>query len=213
MKRNPNPLDIARRVCDILIETYQPDELEPVGKPWAYPHGLFMCSLQKLFEETNDKRYLEYTKRWADCKIDANGEFYFKDKWFDGEKQPCFSLQLDTVQPGVPLFVLYKIYGDERYRCAIECVYKLLKGAATTSDGGYFHYWQSDRFSYQMWLDGLYMAEPFTMQYYLLTGKEGCLDMIWRQVRVMTEHTLDEKTGLLYHAWDESKYADHRHRQ
>lgn len=203
-----HPLNIARRVCDTLIEKYQPNELEPVRRPWSYAHGLFMCGLQNLFEETKDIKYLEYTKHWADCKIDENGEFYFKDACIEGSDQPCLSLQLDTVQPGVPLFVLYKAYSDERYRCAIESLYELLEGAYTTSDGGYFHYWQTNRYAFQMWLDGLYMAEPFTMQYYLLTGKEECLDMVWRQVRVMTEHTFDEKTGLLYHAWDESKAAE-----
>jgi len=202
-----HPLELSKRVCDNLIETFEPNELEPVNRPWFYAHGLFMCGLQCLYELTEDQRYLEYTKKWADSKIDENGEFYFKNSFIEGSDQPCFCPQLDAVQPGLPFFKLYRIYGDEKYKHAIEVLFDFLKNADKTSEGGYFHYWYKNLFPFQMWLDGLYMAEPFTMEYYLLTKKEECLDMIWNQFRLITEHTRDEKTGLLFHGWDETKEA------
>jgi unsaturated rhamnogalacturonyl hydrolase len=55
-----------------------------------------------------------------------------------------------------------------------------------------------------MWLDGLYMAEPFYAEYSATFG-ENNWDDIANQFIWMEKHTRDEKTGLLYHAWDESK--------
>ena len=204
---NKNPLSLACEICDCIISGNEVQQLEPIRKKWFYAHALFMCGLQRLYELTSDVKYLEYTKEWADSKIDENGEFYFKNECIEGTDYPCFCPQLDSVQPGLPLFKLYEIYEEGKYRKAIENLYQFLLTAPTTSDGGYYHYWYMNKFPSQMWLDGLYMAEPFTMEYYLLNREEKCLDMIWKQIRLMTEHNLDENTGLLYHGWDESKNA------
>ena len=55
-----------------------------------------------------------------------------------------------------------------------------------------------------MWLDGLYMVEPFYAEYSALF-KEDNWDDITNQFVWMEKHARDEKTGLLHHGWDESK--------
>ena len=57
----------------------------------------------------------------------------------------------------------------------------------------------------QMWLDGLYMVEPFYAAYSNMTGQAQYFDDIVFQFSLMEKVALDKKTGLLFHGWDESK--------
>ena len=56
-----------------------------------------------------------------------------------------------------------------------------------------------------MWLDGLYMGEPFYCEYAEFTNDTAAFNDIANQFIWMEKHSRDAKTGLLYHAWDESK--------
>jgi unsaturated rhamnogalacturonyl hydrolase len=56
-----------------------------------------------------------------------------------------------------------------------------------------------------MWLDGLYMAEPFYAEYAATFHEQSAFDDIAKQFILMESHARDPKTGLLYHGWDESK--------
>src|SRR5262249_27717591 len=56
-----------------------------------------------------------------------------------------------------------------------------------------------------MWLDGLYMGEPFYAEYSYLFHDDTAFNDIANQFIDMERHARDPKTGLLYHAWDESK--------
>jgi unsaturated rhamnogalacturonyl hydrolase len=56
-----------------------------------------------------------------------------------------------------------------------------------------------------MWLDGLYMGEPFYAEYAATFHGGAAFDDIARQFVLMELHSRDTKTGLLYHGWDESK--------
>lgn len=55
-----------------------------------------------------------------------------------------------------------------------------------------------------MWLDGLYMGEPFYAEYSAVWNEDNWND-IANQFVWMEKHARDARTGLLYHAWDESK--------
>jgi unsaturated rhamnogalacturonyl hydrolase len=62
-----------------------------------------------------------------------------------------------------------------------------------------------------MWLDGLYMAEPFYAMYAALFAKPDVFDDIANQFAWQHRHTKDAKTGLYFHGWDESlqqRWAD-----
>jgi unsaturated rhamnogalacturonyl hydrolase len=56
-----------------------------------------------------------------------------------------------------------------------------------------------------MWLDGLFMASPFYAEYGQAFGEAQAFDDIIHQVKLLESHARDGKTGLLYHAWDESR--------
>ena len=56
-----------------------------------------------------------------------------------------------------------------------------------------------------MWLDGLYMAEPFRAEYASVSHHPEDFSDITHQFVLMERHARDPKTGLLYHGWDESR--------
>ena len=56
-----------------------------------------------------------------------------------------------------------------------------------------------------MWLDGLYMAEPFYAEYSALNNDSKGLDDVAKQFALIEKNLVDPKTGLLYHGYDESR--------
>ena len=49
------------------------------------------------------------------------------------------------------------------------------------------------------------MASPFLAQYAMEFNKREWFDTVTRQITLIYQKTLDPATGLMYHAWDESK--------
>lgn len=56
-----------------------------------------------------------------------------------------------------------------------------------------------------MWLDGLYMIEPFYAEHAVVNKTSEDFNDIINQFVWMEKYSRDAKTGLLYHGWDESK--------
>jgi unsaturated rhamnogalacturonyl hydrolase len=79
---------------------------------------------------------------------------------------------------------------------------KQLDTQPRTSEGGF---WHKKIYPYQMWLDGIYMVAPFYVQYADRFKEPGGFDDAAHQILLIERHTRDPKTGLYYHAWDESK--------
>jgi unsaturated rhamnogalacturonyl hydrolase len=66
-------------------------------------------------------------------------------------------------------------------------------------------FWHKQIYPYQMWLDGIYMAGPFLAEYACRFDEPATFEDVFHQIILIEGRTRDEKTGLLYHAWDESK--------
>ena len=98
--------------------------------------------------------------------------------------------------------LLYRVTGKDKYKKAADLLRSQLKTHPRTNEGGF---WHKKIYTNQMWLDGLYMAEPFYAEYAMLFNEESAFDDIANQFIWMEKHARDPKTGLLYHAWDESK--------
>ena len=109
---------------------------------------------------------------------------------------------IDNILLGRNLLLLYKVTGEEKYRKAAGLLREQLRTHPRTSDGGF---WHKKIYPSQMWLDGLYMGEPFYAEYAATFHEDGAFDDIAKQFVLMELHSRDAKTGLLYHGWDESK--------
>lgn len=167
---------------------------------WGYPYSLVLYGFQKLYLKTGDEKYLAYSKTFVDQLIDQQGKIH-------GYNPADFNI--DAINPGKLLFLLYEKYQDERYLIAMKSLRHQLQWQPRTTSGGF---WHKNIYPWQMWLDGLYMGAPYYAQF-AQQHKEtaASFDDIAKQFLLIESKTRDAKTGLLYHAWDEShlqKWAD-----
>ena len=152
-----------------------------------------MTSFEELYKKTNNKIYFDYIKGYADATIDNTGAI-------PSYKYENFNI--DMIEAGNILFYLHEKTKEEKYLKAIQLLRKQLAEHPRTSEGGF---WHKKRYPYQMWLDGLYMGQPFYTHYTVKYENGKNLDDVALQFELIQKHALDAKTGLLYHGWDESK--------
>ncbi|MDD3320303.1 MAG: glycoside hydrolase family 88 protein [Paludibacter sp.] len=160
---------------------------------WDYCHGLELQSIFDVWKKTGNKKYFEYVNSYADTIIDNNGKIF-------GYKQLDYNI--DRVNPGKMLFQLYGDTKTEKYLQSIEILRDQMKTHPRTSEGGF---WHKKIYPNQMWLDGLYMASPFLAEYAYKMNEPALYDDVANQIILMAKHGSDVRTGLYYHAWDESK--------
>jgi unsaturated rhamnogalacturonyl hydrolase len=99
-------------------------------------------------------------------------------------------------------YFLYGVTRNQRYLTAATFLYDQLAQQPRNASGGF---WHKQRYPDQMWLDGLYMAEPFRAEYASISHHPQDFADITHQFVLMEQHARDPRTGLLYHGWDESK--------
>jgi unsaturated rhamnogalacturonyl hydrolase len=185
---------LSERMAATVMTVWKDAVKEP-DKPdkWTYEQGVLLTGMEAVWLNTGDGRYFDYIRRVVDRYVEDDGTI----KTY---KQADYNI--DNVQPGRVLLMLYKVTGQEKYRKAAVHLREQLKTHPRTSEGGF---WHKKIYPSQMWLDGLYMGEPFYAEYAATFGEREAFDDIARQFILMETHSRDPKTGLLYHGWDESK--------
>ena len=190
--RPPAQLRDARPWSVRVVETVM--KRHPiVHEKWDYTAGLVLTGVERLGDRTGNARYRKYVRDNMDRLVRPDGSIatYRADEF-----------NLDQINQGRLLFPLYARTKDGRYEKAIELLRDQLRRQPRTSEGGF---WHKQIYPQQMWLDGLYMAEPFYANYAAVSGDTAAFDDVARQFLLAARHTRDAKTGLLYHAWDESR--------
>lgn len=187
------PLDYAKQACDTLMRKFAPEDLPPKGR-FHYHQGVFLSGMEKTWELCHDDRYIEYIKAYIDSLVDEEGHV-------NGHNPES----MDDIQPGVLLYPLYDRYGDEKYRKAAQYLTDLIVDFRRSPEGGF---WHKDIRPNQMWLDGLYMGGPIAAMYGRYFNRPLCFEVCAFQALLMEEKTKDPKTGLLYHAYDQSREID-----
>lgn len=160
---------------------------------WVYDNGVVMKGIEGVWLQTADRKYFNYIHNYIDAVVSPEGEI----KGYKGE-----DYNLDNVLCGREVLTLYKVLGTPKYYKAATQLREQLKGQPRVPEGGF---WHKKRYPNQMWLDGLYMGEPFYAEYAATFHEEADFNDIANQFILMEQHARDPKTGLLYHAWDQSK--------
>lgn len=196
-----SPVPLAVRMAESEIaRNPSPATLDgiPAGKiKWNYTTGLELLAMMDAAEAYDRPDFYEYALSYYDTIVrpDASVLTYKKEKY-----------NLDHVCPGRPLFAIYERTGDARFKQVLDTLYAQLQGQPRNADGGF---WHKQVYPHQMWLDGLYMAEPFYAEYAVrnLSGAEydRAVDEIVRQFTTVAAHTFDPATGLYRHACDVSR--------
>ena len=160
---------------------------------WNYTTGLEL----KAMLDAAPREALDYVDAWYDAIIDSTGTIY---------KYKKSNFSTDHICPGRTLFELYELTGKEKYRAAMDTLYSQLLDQPRTPEGGF---WHKAVYPQQMWLDGLYMAQPFYAEYTArfvsdsLERNANFKDIV-HQFQTVYDYTYDPVTGLLRHAWDSS---------
>ncbi|MBR6839567.1 MAG: glycoside hydrolase family 88 protein, partial [Oscillospiraceae bacterium] len=140
-----------------LIEKSSPEytawNIESVrqGKPasWNYIDGCMITALLAMSEITGDKRYFDFAESFIDWFVLDDGSI----KTYDRSKY-----NLDDINEGRVLFSLLEKTGKEKYRKAAALLRRQLEQQPRTYEG---NFWHKAIYPNQVWLDGIYMAQPF----------------------------------------------------
>ena len=161
---------------------------------WNYVDGCMMTALLSLYEITGEKRFLDFTDGFIGAFVEEDGSI----RTYKPEKQ-----MLDDINEGRVLFDLYRETGREKYRRAADVLKRALDAQPRTAEGSW---WHKKIYPDQVWLDGIYMAQPFAALYEKNFG-DGDYSDILKQVSLAASRMRDAKTGLYYHGYDASRKA------
>ncbi len=184
------------RLSDSFIFTHPGattyDERLPKDK-WTYEQGVMLEAMRQMWIKSGDQKYFNFIKDNIDQYVQDNGKIRTY-KYTD--------FNLDKINTGRQLLFLYEETGLEKYKIAADTLRKQIENQPRTKIGGF---WHKKIYPYQMWLDGLYMAEPFYARYINMFEEPKNYDDVTHQITTVYEKTLDKGTGLLYHAWNENR--------
>lgn len=178
----------AVRMADSILAGYT-----PLHWKWHYEHGLLLKTILKVGIVCGNPRYEQFIHEWLDSFITPNGRirsYHLRD------------FNLDQIYPGNLLLAIFRQSGEERFGRAIELLHRQLLLQPRTITG---NFWHKKIYPHQVWLDGIYMAQPFHAGYADLKGEPAIIDDVTRQIIQTNQKTRDPQTGLLYHGWDESR--------
>jgi len=184
----------SERLADTAMNRIWVDARNQPGIPpkWNYEQGVVHRAIEAMWYRTGDAKYFRHIQKGMDYWLDEKGNH--KDYHLE-------EYNIDHITPATSMLMLYRATGNEKYRKMADLFRSQLKTHPRTNEGGF---WHKKIYPYQMWLDGLYMGQPFYAEYSSIFGEDNWND-IANQFVWMEKHSRDPKTGLLYHGWDESK--------
>jgi unsaturated rhamnogalacturonyl hydrolase len=165
----------------------------PPDASWHYEHGLLLLAARAAGEAWGDVGLARDSRERSASLVRADGSIagYKKDEF-----------NLDQVNSGRNVLGLYADTGEARYKAAAELLAAQLRAQPRTPSGGL---WHKLIYPNQMWLDGLYMAQPFAVRYAAAFGDASFYDDAVKQFSLVADKARDPRTGLLKHAWDEKR--------
>jgi unsaturated rhamnogalacturonyl hydrolase len=186
-----NQQPYSQRMANTVMQIWK-DTLK-TGDRWNYDQGVILKGIEGVWQQTGNGKYFNYIQRCMDRYVTEEGNIrtYHQSDY-----------NLDNILCGRNLLTLYKVLGVEKYYKAASLLRGQLQGHPRVPQGGF---WHKKVYENQMWLDGLYMAEPFYAEYAKTFHEDTAFNDVARQLILMEAKARDPKTGLLYHGWDESK--------
>ena len=194
-------LPIFERYIDQLIEKSTLDvpvwniEKAKSGKAagWNYIDGCMILALLETYRATGEKKYYDFADAFIDHRVKDDGTItgYSVEEY-----------NIDSVNAGKTLFALYEMNNKEKYRKAIDLIYSQVTNQPRTAEG---NFWHKKIYPNQVWLDGLYMGQPFYMEYETKFNNKRNYSDIFAQFKNVVKYMRDGKTGLYYHGYDASK--------
>ena len=160
---------------------------------WNYIDGCMIKAVLDLYYATNQQKYFDFAKKYIDFFVSDNGEIL----GYSVDEYNC-----DSVNMGKVLFDLYRVTSETKYKKAIELLQSQLQTHPRIKAG---NFWHKQIYPNQVWLDGLYMVQPFYMDYEMLFNNKTNYKDIFQQFKNVNDIMRDKDTGLFFHAYDEAR--------
>ena len=187
---------------DHLVETSTPEKTawnmekirEGKAASWNYIDGCMLTALMEMGRITGQERYFQFVEQCIDHFVGEDGSI----RTFTPE-----AYNLDDINEGRVLFGLYERTGKPQYKLAAENLARQLEGHPRTFEG---NFWHKAIYPNQVWLDGIYMAQPFRALYARAFGGGDYSDIV-KQITMVHDRMRDPVKGLYYHGYDASHSA------
>jgi rhamnogalacturonyl hydrolase YesR/Na+-driven multidrug efflux pump len=163
------------------------------SEAWCYEDGVVLQGAYQLYRVTRDKKYFNFCLDYFDHNILNDGSL----KHYDRNNH-----SIDDLQSGYTLFFINSVHHEAKFDRALDLLRGQLHDQPRTKSGSF---WHKGRYPNQLWLDGLYMGEPF---YALESTRAASLKMrndVIKQFKNVSTFNFDPSTHLFYHAYDETK--------
>ena len=163
---------------------------------WSYVMGIELEAMLDTYLKYGGDDIRKYCQLYTDTMINDKGEI---------RSYKLEDYNLDQIRTGHFVARMYEKYPEAKNLQAMQTLMKQLDKQPRTKEGVYWHKAIS---AYQVWLDGIFMGLPYRCltARNLLSAKKAkkIYDDAVDQISKTYERTLDPKTGLNRHAWDET---------
>lgn len=199
-QQTDEPTQWAVTFADHIMQQW-PDPNQLSNKGWEYNNSIILHGIEKVYEKTEDEKYLAYIRAFVDQYVQPDGSI------LDLEPE---ANNLDKLHPGILLFTLYEKYADAKYRKAADTIRAEFDNQPRTNEDGF---WHKQKYENEMWLDGIYMAQPFLVKYGVQFTEDGLseIEEAATQVTLITTKTWNTEQGLFVHGWDANLNAAWSH--
>ena len=163
---------------------------------WSYVMGIELEAMLDTYLKYGGDDIRKYCQLYTDTMINDKGEI---------RSYKLEDYNLDQIRTGHFVARMYEKYPEAKNLKAMQTLMKQLDKQPRTKEGVY---WHKAIYAYQVWLDGIFMGLPYRCltARNLLSAKKAkkIYDDAVDQISKTYERTLDPKTGLNRHAWDET---------
>ena len=164
---------------------------------WSYVMGIELEAMLDTYLKYGGDDIRKYCQLYTDTMINDKGEI---------RSYKLEDYNLDQIRTGHFVARMYEKYPEAKNLKAMQTLMKQLDKQPRTKEGVY---WHKAIYAYQVWLDGIFMGLPYRCltARNLLSAKKAkkIYDDAVDQISKTYERTLDPKTGLNRHAWDETR--------
>lgn len=164
------------------------------GATWNYIDGCMLTALLEMERLTGEEKYFDFVRACVDHFVGEDGSI----RTFRPEAH-----NLDDINEGRVLFALYERTEAEKYRAAADFLRARLAEQPRTCEGSF---WHKAIYPNQVWLDGIYMAQPFYALYEKHLGGGDFSDTVG-QIRTVRNRMFSAEKGLYFHGYDASGAA------
>ncbi len=200
-----------------LFFTWDNEKRHPAEKPylfdWSYYNGVVMEGLFDIYESNPEKNaaYLDYVKEYLDAMIetgeDGGKTLNSKAGYVNYHGADCYKTAalLMRVAAEEDNGDYMQVCGN-LYRDLTDTTYANEKGHIVPVEyteealgGNYWHSWEDNKApAYKVWLDGIYMLQPFIAHYAAQTGDAAQLALVNGRLSWVAD-TMLAPGGMYYH--------------